>query len=326
MRILLTGATGFLGAEILAQLMKWKKVSVVAWGRDLERIETLKRQFSTDSACLRIEARDLLESYPPLADVDTIIHAAALRASTTEQDPAKLAEVNVGGTRHVVRIAERTDCQRLIYISTQSVYGGEGAPWVEESPLRPETLYARSKRDGEAEALLADDMDIVILRLSRIYGVTRFTRWDELPGRFAKTVSRGEPLAVYGNGEQRLDLLHVRDAARCIAAVATQLDQDEPMTLNVGSGSSVSLNELAELCSQLAPMYGFLPVTVQRILDHPLGKMRHLELNIARVREAIGWSPEIGLREGLSEYLGVLAFPDSPRTRQRSSISEQGVR
>ena len=310
MRILLTGATGFLGAEILAELLKLEEVSIVAWGRDQKRIERLQTRFAASSACLEIETRDLLESHPLSSDVKVIIHAAAIRPPTAGQDLAALTRVNVDGTRQLVRLAEQAGCQRILYISTQAVYGSEGAPWSEDAPLRPETPYAVSKRNGEIEVLRANGISATILRISRLYGVTPLTRWDELPGRFAKTVARGEPLTIHGAGEQRFDLVHVRDAARCIAAVATQSHQNVSPVFNVGGGSSVCLNELTEIFSELAPAFGFPPVSIQRVPNHPQGGIRHLELATFRVRKAFDWVPKTGLREGLSEYLNVLSSSD----------------
>lgn len=316
MRILLTGATGFLGVEILAELMKRKEISVVAWGRDRSQIETLQTRFADHSTRLVIEAHDLLESRPLPSNIDVVIHAAALRPPTAGEDPTTLSRVNVDGTRQIVRLAEQAGCRRILYVSTQAVYGSEGAPWSEDAPLRPETPYAMSKCDGETEVLRAKGIDATILRISRLYGITPLTRWDELPGRFAKRVSRGEPLTIHGNGEQRLDLIHARDAARAVVIAALAPSQQDPRIYNVGSGSAICLNELVELFSQLAPTFGLPPVTVQRMPDHPLGGMCHVELATSHVRKAFGWVPKIGLREGISEYLDVLSSRDSLRTRQ----------
>lgn len=316
MRILLTGATGFLGAEILTELIEQKEVSVVAWGRDQARIQALQSRFAASAGRLMIEMRDLFAPRPPLSGFDVLIHAAALRSSIAGHDSVDLTRVNVEGTRHIVRLAEQASCQQILYISTQAVYGSEGAPWSEDAPLHPETAYAVSKRAGEVKALQAHDIEVSILRISRLYGITPFTPWDQLPGCFAKAVSRGEALTIHGTGEQRFDLIHVRDAARCIATVALQLNQDEPSIFNVGGGSSICLNEFVELFSQLAPMFGFPPVTIQYTPSHSQEGVHHLELATARVRKAFGWLPKIGLREGLSEYLDVLSSRDSLRTRQ----------
>ena len=313
MKILLTGATGFLGAEILAELLNQDEIEVIAWGRDPTRVKALKRRFSANIHSLRVEQRDLFESNPRSLAIDAVIHAAALRPPTI-QNPSDLAHANVEGTRQIVRLAEQAGCQRILYISTQSVYGSRGAPWAEDAPLCPETPYAISKCDGETEMLRSNRINATILRISRLYGVTPFTRWEELPGRFAKAVSRAEPLTIHGTGEQRSDFVHVRDAARAVIMAALAPSKSStPRIYNVGNGRSVSLNELVRLFRQLAPTFGFPPITVQRIPDHSLGGMQHLELNTACIRETFAWSPKINLREGLAEYLKTLSSSDTPR-------------
>jgi nucleoside-diphosphate-sugar epimerase len=314
--VLVTGATGFLGAEVVAELLRRTELPIVAWGRDPPRIEALQERFAGQETRLAIEARGLLDPGPLRGDIDTIVHAAAARPPVAGGDSAAFRWVNVEGTQHVVRLAEEVGCRRIVYVSTQAVYGREGAPWPEDAPPQPETAYAKSKLDGEAVVLRAEGIDGKILRLSRLYGVTPFVRWDELPGRFAQAVCRGEPLTVHGTGEQRLDFLHVRDAARCVAALVTEWDRVEPAILNLGAGSSVSLNALADLFRELAPTYGFPPVTVRRVPDHPQGGMQHLELDTSRVRRHLGWLPSIGLRDGLSEYLARLASAGSPCSTQ----------
>jgi len=314
--VLVTGATGFLGAEIVAELLQRSKLPIVAWGRDPRRIEALRERLAAQETRLAIEARGLLDPGPLRGDIDTIVHAAAVRPPVAEGDSVAFPRVNVEGTQHVVRLAEEAGCRRIVYVSTQAVYGREGAPWPEDAPPRPETAYAKSKLEGEAVVLRAEGIDGKILRLSRLYGVTPFVRWDELPGQFAQTVCRGEPLTVHGTGEQRFDLLHVRDAARGVAALVTEWDRVEPAILNLGGGSSVSLNALVGLFREMAPTFGFPPVAVRRVPDHPQGGMQHLELDTSRIRRHLGWSPSVSLREGLSEYLARLATADSPCSTQ----------
>lgn len=307
MRILLTGATGFLGAEILAELMKRQEILAVAWGRDRKRIEALQIRFAVHSPRLVIEAQDLRESplLPP--NVDTIIHGAALRSLAAGQDPAELTRVNVEGTRHIVRLAEQSDCRQILYVSTQSVYGSEGAPWAEDALPRPETPYGTSKRDGESEVLHSVGIGVAILRMSRLYGVTPFTRWNELPGRFARAVSRGESLKAHGIGEQRLDLLHVYDAARAVVLAALAPSQRRSRIYNIGAGGSVSLNEICEIFSALAIKHKMPEVDICRDPEHPAGRCRHIELDVSRIRADLGWVPRVSLVEGLSDYLSYIS-------------------
>ena len=303
MRVLLTGATGYLGAEILAELVRQDGVSVVAWGRSPERLEALRRRFGADSSSPRIEACDVSAAAIPSVRPDVIVHAAALRPPG--HSPAAMHRANVEGTRRIVHLAERTGCEKLCYVSTQAVYGSLGAPWTEGAPLRPETAYAESKLEGEREAARASIRSVLLFRVSRIYGVTPFVRWSEVLGQFAKASVRARPLSIHGTGEQRFDLVHVRDAASAVAQAAVHQAMSGVRTYNVGGGGSVCVNRLGEMLSKLASELGLPRLTIQRTPARR-ESLRHLELDISRIRRELGWSPEISIEDGLREYVACL--------------------
>ena len=236
-------------------------------------------------------------------DTEAVIHAAALRAPMAGQDLSSLMEINVEGTRRIVRLAEAAGCERICYISTQAVYGSTGAPWTEEAGLDPETPYAVSKREGEREILQWKRKSASILRVSRVYGVTPFTRWSELPGLFSSAVAHGRPLEIHGTGEQRFDLVHVCDAVRAVVQVALAPNMRGPRIYNVGGDGSVSLNELAEIFSVVAQGVGLPDVKICRKPGYALENDRYLELDVSKIRAELGWMPHISLQEGVSEYL-----------------------
>ena len=310
MNIVLTGATGYLGAETLAELLRLEPVRVTACGRDEERLAALKTRFAHRAEKLNLQQSDLQNPSPFQGHVDVIVHAAALRSPVFE-DADKLYDTNVAGTRRILELGRNAGCRRFIYVSTQAVYGTAGAPWSESSPVRPETPYAISKRDAEKLILGAEGTESVVLRLARLYGVAPGMRWGELPGRLAQAVVQGEPLPVYGTGEQRFDLLHVRDAARAIACTVLARLSGNASVYNVGGGRSVSINELCEQFERLAKQRGLPRVILHRDAAHPDGGYRHLELRVEKIRQEIGWQPAVPLCEGIKEYLTRVAPKES---------------
>jgi len=306
MKALLTGATGYLGTEILAELLACG-TDVVAWGHDPIRVAALKKRFVKPSSRLLIKRKDLLEPELPMSDIDVIIHAAALRPPTAGKDSRLLDAVNIEGTNRMVQLAERSGCKRIVFISSQSVYGPQGAPWSEDAPLHPETAYAKSKRRGEIRVFESNIPCRGIVRLSRLYGVTPLTRWSELPGRFAQAALRGEPLVIHGNGTQRIDLLHVRDAAEAIVMLVDADHLPESFAFNVGGGTSYSLNEFSEVFVRLAPRYGLPAVRVVYQPERRPSGGSHFELCTGLIERTVGWRPHIALDDGVAEYLEALA-------------------
>ncbi|MGD9394447.1 MAG: NAD(P)-dependent oxidoreductase [Dehalococcoidia bacterium] len=302
MNILVTGATGYLGAEVVHALLGNREHRLSALVRRQKKFQRLFQWCRADSQRLIPVQADIgqLQRLPP--DIDTIIHTAAFRF---DSDLAEAQKVNIEGTANLLRLAADANVKRFIFTSSQSVYGMKGAPWNEEAKLDPQTVYAKTKY--AAEQLIQKDkgaMDFVILRFSRLYGVSLFMRWEELIGKFARLVRDGRPLPVHGDGRQRFDLLHIKDAAQCLLRLLQIYPRGWNNVYNIGSGGSVSLNELVEHLSKIAAELGLPPVKIERQPEMVSNSPRHLELNIGHARDELGWSPRQTLSEGLREYLG----------------------
>ena len=310
MSILVTGATGFLGAEIVAELLRRGVACIEGWGRDMAKVEELRIRFSGPRDRLQVRRVELLDapSVPPAIDV--VIHAAALRPDGRPHSQAEFDRLNVAATQQLIDRAARAGAKRFLYVSTQSVYGVSGAPWTEDSPVHPETPYAKSKWEAETRVLDSSVASRGIARLSRLYGVTPCTRWNELPGRFVRRVFDGAPLSIHGDGTQRIDLLHVRDAARAIAELALAERLPDSFVFNVGSGRSYSLNELADVYARLAPRYGYSPVCVTYDRNCLPSGGAYFELCTAAIEEALGWQARVPLEEGIAEYFDALVAGD----------------
>jgi nucleoside-diphosphate-sugar epimerase len=304
--VLVTGASGFLGAQTVGALLERGR-RVIALTRDEGKGEVLYHWAKANRSQLKILSGDIrsLDHLPP--QVEGIIHAAALRSPACEQDPALAAEVNVAGTANMLRLAVRHGIGKFLYVSSQSVYGSRPAPWGETTPPQPQGAYAITKLAGEQLVrTYASDLMILTLRFPRLYGVGCFQRWEELIAKFARLVVEGKPLPIHGDGQQRFDLLHVEDAAACIAECWERAPQGWGTLYNAGSGQSVTLSELVALFRDLAAEMG-LPPVVEEYHPRTGHSQEHWELDTRRIREEFGWRPRISLRAGLKEYLVTLA-------------------
>jgi nucleoside-diphosphate-sugar epimerase len=312
MNILVTGATGYLGARVIQTLLGSREHKLLALIRSQEKFRRLLRWCRADSQRLMPVQGDIgqLERLPP--DVDTIIHTAAFRF---DSNPDEAKKVNIEGTANILRLAADSKVKRFIFTSSQSVYGMKGAPWSEDAKLDPQTVYAKTKY--AAEQLIPKYkgvMDFVILRISRLYGVSLFMRWEELVGKFVRLVRDGEPLPVYGDGRQRFDLVHVEDAAQCVLRLLQIYPNGWNDVYNIGSGRSVSLNELVEYLSEITAELGLPPTKTERQPHMAGNSPQHLELDIGHARNTLGWSPRHTLAEVLREYL------ESDETNQGSAV------
>lgn len=292
-RVLVTGASGYVGGATISALAETGAASV---------IEALARNAPTGEIATPTHAErrairegDLLDGQLDLSGIDTIVHLAAARPVGTTSE-AEIYRVNVEGTRRLLVAARDAGVRRVIHLSTQAVYGTARAPlWVENFEPQPDTAYGTSKWLAEelCHAPICGDMQLVILRAARVFGLAPRVRWDELPHNFARLSVANRPLEVHGEGSQRMDLLHVRDLATAIAAAATaELPPGSRTVLNIGGGHPVSLNELAAL----------YPAEVSRVpRTGPLPPS--FGMDIRRARALLGWTPRVSLREAVDELL-----------------------
>ena len=301
MAILVTGATGYLGAEVVRALLRRAERRVFVLVRSEEKGRRLLEWCKADLDRLTPVNGDLggLKRLPP--DTETIIHAAAVRG---DRNPDEATRANIDGTNHLLDLAVREGVRRWIQASTQSVYGGEGAPWSEEAEPKPKGAYALSKYEGERSvAARKNKLDYVILRIARLCGVSLFARGNELFPKWVGQACQGMELTLFGEGRQRMDFIHVADVARCIETFVDLHPEGWNETYNVGSGRSVSLNEVVEALTSLLKERGLPGARVAYREQEGGDSPSHLELDTTRLRTRTGWNPRHGIRDVLREYI-----------------------
>lgn len=213
MRLLLTGANGFLGSEIVQQ-------AIVA-NLSVRTTDISPETLSPDVDYRPADILDLSSLNSIFRDVPLVIHAAGLAHifDKTKAANAPFKEINEVGTANVAQAAANAGVKHFILISSVSVYGPFTRGVYDESKLCcPEGKYAESKYQAELHAIeiaKKSDMALTILRLATLYG-------EGDPGnvaRLMRTIDRGRFIWI-GNGSNRKSLLHSQDAARaCLAVV-----------------------------------------------------------------------------------------------------------
>jgi len=300
--VLITGATGFIGAELCVHLLKLGH-EVLAQGRSPEKLRRLGEAAPSGAPRLLLLPCELSELHELPRGVDAVVHAAAVREPEARVSPALAVETNVGGTVRLLDVANSAGVKRFVLLSSQSVYGSADPPWTEGRRPEPKGTYALSKYAAEQAVLSRlTGMVPVVLRVSRVYGAGLFMRWDELIGRFVRRARAGQTIEVYGDGLQRVDLVHVRDLASAIGFLLSHRSTLPESVYNVGGGGSVTVGEIASVVQETAESTGWErpPVSVRPDII-PTGP-RHLELDITRIRRDLGWEPCVSLREAIREY------------------------
>jgi UDP-glucuronate 4-epimerase len=314
MRFVVTGAAGFIGRHVCSALLDGR--------HDVVGVDAFTDYY--DPAVKRANARALagrpgyrgeeldLVTAPLdelLAGADAVIHLAGQPGVRPSWDDgfACYVERNVTASQRLLEAARRTGVPRVVLASSSSVYGNAASyPTDEESPTRPFSPYGVTKLAMEHLARAYVDnwgLPVVMLRYFTVYGPAQ--RPDMGLHRFIERVAAGEPVPVYGDGEQVRDFTYVGDAARATIAAATA-DVPPGTVLNVAGGSSTTVNRVLEMvgeCVGRAPILRHLP-------EQP-GDVRATGGTIERARRYLGWEPEVPLAEGIKRQVAhQLGRPD----------------
>lgn len=301
MRVLLTGASGFLGRRVAGL--------VVAAGHDLVSLGRSAADPSEPIPGQHVQADltdagEVSRSARETGDVDSIIHLAALVPKHAGQDEAATAfAANVMGTVHLFSAFGRPG-QANVLASTAEVYGlPEGHDRLRENgEPHPLSWYGASKLAAETYCRTLerhDQMRIAILRLTVLYG-SGDTIQRAIPN-FVGSAVRGEPITIFG-GEELRDYLHVDDAAQ---AVVVAWQRQLSGTYNVGSGDGVAVRDAAEAVLRMAGGSSALE-------QHPRRKpAADIVLDVTRFREATGFSPARVFPDGLEEQIARAAAADA---------------
>jgi nucleoside-diphosphate-sugar epimerase len=295
--VVVTGATGYLGRAVVAALLE----------ADVERVHVLARPGADltgwpDDRVVPIVG-DLLDDELHFPGADALLHLAAVRADARGSRIPGLFEANVEGTVRAARAARAAGIGRLVFASSQAVYGTARPPlWSESLPVRPESDYAITKALGEAALRGIADLEVVALRLARLYGAAPGMRWTELPHQFALRATRSLPLEIDGGGDQRIDLVHVADAAAAVLAAAAAPAPRGFTALNVGGGAPISVRRLAEVVSSAVIQAGGRPVDIRYrggadVVRPDFG------MHLRRARAHLGWSPLTPVDRAIDELI-----------------------
>jgi dTDP-glucose 4,6-dehydratase len=301
MRLLVTGAAGFIGSNFVRWwLDRHPDDHIVA----LDSLTYAGDPRNLDGLGIRLAVCDICDLDPTerlLAeeDIDTIVNfAAESHNSLAVIEPGLFFRTNVQGTQTLLEAAHRHGVTRFHHISTCEVYGDlpldSGESFTEESPYRPRTPYSASKA-GSDHAVRAYfetfRLPVTITNCSNNYGPRQFP--EKVIPLFLTNALDDREVPLYASTQNRREWLHVDDHCRAIELVLEQGRAGE--TYNVGSGEERSIEDIANLVLELTGK----PPTLKTIVPDRPGHDRRYLLDSAKLRGELGWQPEISFEDGL---------------------------
>ena len=298
--IAVTGAAGFIGRWVVKELLD-RGYTVRGFDnlsngsrRNIAAFESNNRfELTVGDVTDPAAVESLLDE-----NVTACIHLAAeIDVEESLDDPESHFETNVVGTKHVLEACRSTGT-RLGLVGTCMVYDMvDSEAGIDEShPVKPASPYAGTKLAAEnlAESYYHGyDLPVTILRPFNTYGPYQKTGMaGGVVSIFTSRDINGESLKIFGDGTQTRDLLYVTDCARFIVE-GTFSDATTGEVINAGTGSDISINDLAELVAS----EGTEITHVKH--HHPQSEVQKLLCNPTKAADVLGWEPEVSLEEGV---------------------------
>jgi len=305
MRIFVTGGAGFIGSNFIRHILRSdEKYSVVNYDKltyagNLANLDSVKK--NPNYRFVKADICDTAAVESGMQGCDAVVHfAAESHVDRSIYEPAPVIETNVTGTFILLQVARELQIQRFVHISTDEVYGDmpPGAFANENTSLQPNSPYSASKASSDLLVrayVRTFGFPALITRASNNYGPYQFPE-KFLPLMITNALD-GKPLPIYGDGKQQRDWLHVEDHCRGILAV---LERGKPGEVyNIGG---LDIEENLTMAQRLLRLVGKPETLLTSVRDRP-GHDRRYALNCDKIKNELGWKPEISLDAGLRQTI-----------------------
>jgi UDP-glucose 4-epimerase len=308
-RALVTGGAGFIGSNLVRGLLER--------GDDVRVLDNFStgNRANLDGLDVEIvegELRSYERVHNAVRGVEVVFHLGALGSvPRSVQDPLTSSAVNVEGTLNVLLAARDEGIRRVVFSSSSSVYGTRtDLPASEAMACDPISPYGVAKLAAERYCVsfsrVYESFETVVLRYFNVFGPRQspFSQYAAMVPLFLTAIAGGEPITVYGDGEQSRDFTYVANVVDATVRAA-DAPRASGRIFNVAGGSPASVNGVVEAMARI------LGRSVERHDAPPRpGDIRDSWADISAAREVLGYQPGVALEEGLrrtAEFLDLLA-------------------
>jgi UDP-glucose 4-epimerase len=304
MKYFLTGGAGFIGSHLTEKLLQGKNDVVIldnlSTGREVNLVNVKgKIKFVQDN----ILNREVISKL--VSESDYVVHlAAALGVMNIVNKPLESMKTNLQGTELILEAADKHN-KPILITSTSEIYGkNEKVPLNEEDdrvvghPLKSRWSYSEAKAVDESLAYfyyLENKLPVRIVRLFNTVGPRQVGNYGMVVPRFVSAALKNEPLQVFGSGDQIRCFCHVDDAVRALLNVMSS-EKAIGQVFNIGNNQQISIMGLASKIVEITNSKSqIIKVPYEEAYSEGFEDMQRRVPDISKIRNILGWSPEIGL-------------------------------
>lgn len=299
-RYVVTGGAGFIGSNIVGTLVKrGHEVTILD---DLSSGHAINLEPFPDVTVVNGSVLDPAALQSAFEGADTVFHLAASVGNKRSIDnPVLDSQINVIGTVNVLEACRNAGVRKIVVSSSAGIFGElHELPISEDHPVEPDSPYGASKLAAEKLCLSYSklyDLEAVALRYFNVYGPNqRFDAYGNVIPIFVFKMLRGEPITIFGDGDQTRDFISVSDVVQ--ANIKAAESRGVSGAFNIASGSRITINELVRQLSELVPG----DHEVNHGPERP-GDVRDSLADISAAKKALGFEPTIAIEPGLAEYV-----------------------
>jgi len=301
--IVVTGGSGFVGRALVNYLIESGEEVKIFDNFSNSSKSKIQQLLKKGASLVEGDIRNYQNLESSISKCDTVIHLAAqIDVQKSIINPKENYEINVEGTKNLLKACLKQNVQNIIAASSAAVYGNPSElPLTESSPKIPLSPYGESKL--EMEKLIRDfskkhNLNSICLRFFNIYGKGQTDAYAGVITKFMKNIREDKPLIIFGDGSYSRDFIFVEDVVNSIKCAIENIDDKRGEYYNIASGSFTSIKELAKI------MLSISGKTLEIKFSSPReGDISHSQANINLAKKELSFIPRFSFKQGLETLL-----------------------
>lgn len=300
MNIFITGGIGFLGTHLTKFLIK-QNHNVTIFD-NFSNSNFKKSIFNDKTNIIEGDILDYSKLSKFMQNMELVIHLAAqISVKDSIENSENTIKINVEGTQNILKSCIENKIKFFIAASSAAVFGNQSViPLTEEFPKNPISPYGKSKLMMEEKIIefsKIHNLNSIILRFFNLYGIGQSLQYAGVITKFLENIKNNTNLEIYGSGKQTRDFIYIDDAIAAFNLAIKNIDGKVGKIYNVGSGTSTSILELAQLLLKMSKKD--LKIIHKSQLE---GDIIQSLTSIEQIATELGFKPKISLENGLKQF------------------------